>query len=248
MGRGVLVCFTGIDGAGKTTLAKKLAGSLKREGIKAEYVYARYIPWLLKPFMLLGERLFLRGLDPFADYAAYSRTKKRATRQRSFLSFAYQVLLMADYLLQILVKVGLPTLRGRNVICDRYVYDTLINDLAIDFSYSRQRLDTALDWWMRVLPKPCLVVLVDVPEEVAYHRKSDIPSIDYVKERRPLYKHMAQRLGMFVLDGLEEPGKLHTLAYAEVLRYLGNNSSMPRSSTGNSTGMHNPGQNSLEKL
>jgi thymidylate kinase len=215
----MLVCLTGIDGAGKTTLAKEIVRSLRQD------VYARYVPLLLRPFMLLGERLFLRGLDPHVDYSDYLQTKKEATGQRRVLALAYQSMLMMDYFLQVLVKVCLPMIRGQNVVCDRYVYDTVANDLAIDFNYCRRSIDVVLDWWMRFVPTPHLAVLVDVPEELACGRKSDIPSVEYVKERRPLYHYMARRMGMLTLDGSKDLSELRAVVCREVLKRLSDNGS-----------------------
>ncbi len=221
MNKGALICLTGIDGSGKTTLAKGLAQSLQEEGIEARYVYARYAPLLLRPLMRLGECIFLRGHDPETDYAGYSRTKREVTGQRRFLSLVYQTILMADYFLQILIKVWWPMLQGQSVVCDRYVYDTMVNDLALDFNHSQRSIDAILDGWMRFVPRPGLVVLVDVPEEVAFRRKHDIPSIEYVRERRPLYQYMARKLRMLTLDGTKEPGELKAIVLREALNRVG---------------------------
>lgn len=208
-----LICFTGIDGSGKTTLAKKLAGALLQEGIEAKYVYARYIPFLLKPFMLVGKYLFLRKENPNENFANYSRVKREATKKRKALSLVYQWLLISDYILQIAFKVWLPTIFGKSIICDRYIFDTLANDLAIDFNYSISDVDAFLGRWMQFIPKPQLIIFVDVPEEISLQRKTDIPSIDYLKERRPLLQHMAQKLGMFTIDGTNKLNELFEVVY-----------------------------------
>lgn len=222
--KGALVCFTGIDGSGKTTLARDLVMSLRQEGINAAYVYARYTPCLLRPLMLLGEHLFLRGQDPCLDYSSYSQTKKDTTKRKRLLSLVYQSLLMVDYFIQVFLKVWMPMLHGQSVVCDRYVYDTVANDLAIDFNYSWRAVDAVLEWWMRFLPKPNITVLVDVPEKLAYSRKNDISSLDYVKERRPLYQYMAQKLEMFTLDGSKDLNELRNIVLCEVLRRFRSNS------------------------
>ena len=59
---GVFICFTGMDGSGKTTLTRALVGTMQKRGIKASYVYNRYIPIVLRPAMLVGELLFRRGI------------------------------------------------------------------------------------------------------------------------------------------------------------------------------------------
>src|SRR5262249_46557372 len=57
-------------------------------------------------------------------------------------------------------------------------------------------------------PKPDVVFLVDTPEEIAMRRKSDIHSIEYLRERRTEYLRMAERYGFQVLDGQAAPEQL----------------------------------------
>ena len=42
--RNLLICFTGIDGSGKTALAKNLVCTLNSEGFKFKYAYNRVDP------------------------------------------------------------------------------------------------------------------------------------------------------------------------------------------------------------
>lgn len=199
-GKKKFICFTGIDGAGKTTLARFAADQLSMNGIEYKYVYNRLTPWLLKPFILLGQKLFLGGRDIFDNYAEYSAAKRKAIRHNP-LSPVYQWLLMLDYYFQVFLKVKIPLMMGKNIVCDRYVYDTLITDLAVDFNYSDRKIGQMLDTFFHLFPRPMLTFLLDVPEEIAYQRKNDIPSIEYLKERRKIYLEAAEEHGMVILDG-----------------------------------------------
>jgi hypothetical protein len=62
--------------------------------------------------------------------------------------------------------------------------------------------------------------MVDVPVELACARKNDIPAAAYIRERRHLYQHMAQRLDMLVLDGSLDLAELRTRVHLEVLRCI----------------------------
>jgi len=196
----VLICFTGIDGSGKSTLAKGLVSSLNKRGIRCKYVYARFEPFILKPFILIGKLIFLRGKNIFKDYKNYSGTKKKATEKHHLLSWIYQQISLLDYYLQALFKVRLPLLMGRNIICDRYLEDVAVN-LAVELNYSNVKLKSVLNKIQRRLPEPDLVFLADVPEEIAYQRKKDVPSIEYLKERRQLYLWIQKEYDMVTLDG-----------------------------------------------
>ncbi|PXF51594.1 MAG: hypothetical protein C4B55_04285 [Candidatus Methanophagaceae archaeon] len=167
---GVFICFTGMDGSGKTTLTRALVGTMQKRGIKASYVYNRYIPIVLRPAMLVGELLFLSNKAYSRDYSEYSNTKKNTSKKHPLLAKFYQHLLLFDYFIQILFKIKLPLLFGKNIICDRYIYDTIVTDLSVDFNYSQEEVKKFLDKILSLFPTPDTAFLVDLPEEIAYQR------------------------------------------------------------------------------
>lgn len=201
MKRGRLICFTGMDGAGKTTLAKFLTDDLHEKGIKSRYVYNRYTPILLKPVLLLGKLLFLRDKDVFRDYTEYSKTKKTASKRHPILAGIYQHLLLFEYFFQTLFKIKLPLLFGKKIVCDRHIYDTIITDLSVDFNYSEEDVKKILSKILSLFPTPDITFLVDLPEEIAYQRKDDVPSVDYLRDRRKRYLYIGKECKMIILDG-----------------------------------------------
>ena len=196
----MFICFTGIDGSGKSTLARKLVATLERRGIKSEYVYNRFQPLLTKPLIWIGRPLFLHQMNAFKDYDEYASARRRLFKNR-LLSLIYESLLLLDYLFQAVMKVKFPLMMGRNIVCDRYVYDTVITDLAVDINYSRRKINRVLKRLFLLLPKPDLTFLIDVPEKIAHQRKNDVPSIDYLKERRNIYLNVGKEQKMIILDG-----------------------------------------------
>lgn len=205
--RAFLICLSGIDGSGKTTLARWLVGLMQERGIKTRYVYGRYSAFLLVPFFSLGRRLFLRGENASADYAGYTKSKRAVFRTPLF-SLIYQSILLFDYFFQVTLKVRLPLLLGQSIICDRYVYDTVVTDLAVDLNYGKGKMAKVIEACLQLMPKPDLTFLVDVSEEVAYQRKNDVPSIEYLSELRVLYKWLGGKYGMTVLQGTKELAEL----------------------------------------
>jgi dTMP kinase len=218
--KGFLICFTGMDGTGKTTLSKDLVDSLKKKGIKCKYVYGRQNPFILKPFILVGDWLFLRRKDISENYLEYFNMKRRAIEKYSFLSGVYQQILLFDYSIQLFFKVKVPMILGKNIVCDRYVYDTVITDLSVDMNYSKDKVMNLLSNLLRFFPEPDITFLIDVPEEMAYQRKDDTPSIAYLKERRKMYLDVGKEYRMVTLDGskrLEElKGLIQNMAFEEV--------------------------------
>jgi len=84
---------------------------------------------------------------------------------------------------------------------DRYIYDTVINDLAVHLNYSEKEITDTILRSLFVLPVPIRTFLIDIPEEIAFARKNDIPHIDYLKERRPIYLTLKHLPNVVFLNG-----------------------------------------------
>lgn len=217
--RGTLICFIGVDGSGKTTQAKALCESLARTGIKTRYVWTRFEPKLIKPLVAMAKGLFFRGKDVFRDYADYANTKRNLSKNTILLT-TYQYLLLLDYSLQIFQKVKVPLMRGEVIVCDRYIHDTLA-DLAVDYGYSDEETQKTLRSYLRLFPNPDLVFLLDLPEELAYQRKGDVPSIDYLAQRRNIYLNMGKDYNVVALDATKGLIELEDIIKSSAFEYLG---------------------------
>lgn len=199
MRNSTFICFIGIDGSGKTTLAKMLIRMMDERGIKGKYVYNTYRSFLLRPLMSIAKAFLFRGKTISKNYAEYTNMTKKVFKW-SFLSTMYQYSVLLDYLFQTLFKVGIPRIFGKNVICDRYLYDVVVN-IAVESDYSNDRIESMLRKISYLLPKPNLLFLVDLPEEIAYQRKDDVPTIEYLKKRREIYLDIGKEYGIVILDG-----------------------------------------------
>ncbi len=206
--RGHLVCIIGTDGSGKTTLAKAVTAELRKRGVNARYVWGSIEPFLMHWVRKLGKKLFLSRTNEFEDYRDYSRRKKAASRRHPLLSRLYCNLILWDYYLRVLCRIRVPLLLGMTVVSDRYYHDVGVY-FSVDLEYSPERMERLIKRLSRLFPKPSLIYLLDVREEVSFERKDDIPSIRYLEERRGLYLDMARILEMEILSG-ESP--VHLLA------------------------------------
>lgn len=219
-----LICFTGMDGSGKTTLAKFLVKEMKKRGLKCNYVYGRYKPVLSRPALAFGKFMFLRGRD-IKEYEDYSSAKRGAVRRHLLWTSMYQKILLFDYSLQLFAKIILPKMLGRTVICDRYVYDTVMNDIPRaddDFEHLERLIETCF----RIAPEPDMVFLIDLPEEIAFQRKDDTPSISYLKERRNVYLDIGKEYDMRILDGSKDLTELKEHVRNEVFEFKNSNQTM----------------------
>lgn len=193
----------GIDGSGKTTLCN----NLRRLKPNLKYVHSYHEPFILKPLKFAARTLFLNGTDEFADYTDYRSKKSKASQKHSFFAFIYSIIWIIDYFFQTLFKVGIPRMIGKHLIVDRYIFDAVLNasltaNLSIGTSYK------LIDLLLILLPKPDLVVLIDLPEEIAFSRKTDIQSVEYLRERRNRYTEMANKYIFLTLDGTKSQNSL----------------------------------------
>lgn len=202
-----LVCVTGIDGAGKTTLARNIAVALRQQGRPAVYVYGRIYPVISRLLMALGRITLLRRDDPRRDYGAYTTSKKR-TMCNPLLAWPYTAAVLLDYYIQIWFKLLRHLFSRRIIVSDRYIYDTVISDLTVHLNYSPAQTERAIERGLRLLPTPMLTILIDLPEQVAFSRKADVPHIDYLRERRGWYLRLAARPEVERFDGAGSPESL----------------------------------------
>jgi thymidylate kinase len=200
LGRGRLICFSGVDGTGKTTLAKRLAAHSAGTEPPYRYVYARYQPRLARPVWSFMKRFFFMRADPRTDWQMY-QSGKRARLKNPLFGLLHVSLVLADYVLQLAPCVTVPVLFGRRIVCDRYVADTVISDLAPDLGFSDERIRNVIRLFFLFFPRPALLFLMDASEEVSLARKDDIPAREYLVERRRMYSLLRNESGTVSLDG-----------------------------------------------
>lgn len=214
--------LAGIDGSGKTTIATALVEHLDSgSGKGASVAYLRYLPFLLRPVQWLSSKTVLRDHSFETDYEDYEARKRQLSRFHGILARSYIGLLWFDYILQFYARYAAARLGSEVLVSDRYVADTVISDIAVDFDYDP---DEALEVYRRVLrwfPRPSCVVYLDVPVEVSMQRKDDIPSLAYLRARKRLYDHFAAEEGWMVVDATQEIKDVVSMTAARVKEVFG---------------------------
>jgi thymidylate kinase len=211
--RGKLVCLIGIDGSGKTTLAKRLVEEMQARGVTSHYFWGGFSPTvLLRPVLWLAKRLVYRE-----DRHSQVLEQKGSVLKNKMWSTIYHYGILADYVLQVLTRAGAPLLFGWSVVCDRYVHDTVVNT-ALVLDYSDDKLLRLLVGMQRLIPRPDLTLLADLPEEIAYMRKNDVLSIAFLSERRRRFHLMADAHDLPVLDASKPLDELVEHVTAQVLQ------------------------------
>lgn len=195
-----VIALMGIDGCGKSTLSRALAEDLARRGEPAVATWAMLRPFLLRPLIAAAKFLLVRKAPKSQGYEAHIAAKRAGMDKLKFAHAVYLAVMVLDYLPQAWWKVGLPRLMGKHVICDRYFHDMAL-DYAVTVNGDAARMMRVMRLLERLVPGTDLHYFIDVPPEVAFERKDDVPSIAYLLERAALYRAMAAERALPTLDG-----------------------------------------------
>lgn len=219
----MIICFTGIDGSGKTVQARALVERLNAEGHPAVYAWTGGRAYLTRPLIWLAKRLLRApklaasrpaaqeteqsAADAAAHYRSYLASTRRLFKNR-LVARVWRHISLIEHTGEILV-VALPhLLRGRIVVCDRYIYDSIIG-MAVLAGVPAEALPDQLRVAARYpTPRPAQWFLIDVPAAIAFDRRDDVVDVAFLEQRIPLYRAAAATLGMRVIDGTPSPEQI----------------------------------------
>lgn len=186
---GLLFSLSGIDGSGKTTLAYQLIERLDtRYGLPCRYIWCKFGEHPLSRYRLSRYLKFDHKIsdDTFG-----------LDRSTSIVRTAYGVLLLQFHLAYIILVLRNLLNRGENLICDRYIFDSVV-DLQQEFDFSLHFVNKVK--YIQWIPQPNYKFLLDLPESHAFYRKSDTASIEFLRERREIYLSLANEYGLKIID------------------------------------------------
>jgi thymidylate kinase len=204
----MIVSFSGLDGAGKTTQISRLRDYLASRGAEV-YSLTMYdqvsFSGRLQEWRARAKRV---GAGPApAPRLASPRDRAGFRQDKNVFSWSLLFLRMAVYVFDaVTLRRRLASARGRYdvITCDRFIYDSLANLLSL-----KNR------WWVRayvrgmlaLAPKPDVAVLLDVAPEEAFGRKPEYP-LDYAGLRSEAYRAVFSMLprgrAVFARGGVDE--------------------------------------------
>jgi thymidylate kinase len=184
----LLISFSGLDGAGKTTQIENVRSLLAAAGYRSELlafwdnvvVLSRYREGFVQK---------VYKSEPGIGAPGQPVNRRDKNVRKWYLSFIRHGLYLLDALH--LVKVlNLARRSGAGaIIMDRYIYDELAN-LPLDNPLTRLfvRMVTSL------VPQPDLAYLLDADPDAAYRRKPEYP-VEFMRQSRQAYFKLAELLG-----------------------------------------------------
>lgn len=232
----MIICFNGIDGSGKSMQARALVERLNRAGRPAVYLWCGGESWLTRPLTRLAQRMLgaprlwagrrpragdARSLDQDvgARYRGYLSTTRRLFAPRIVRTAWLRVALL-EHAAEIW-KLMLPhRAAGRILICDRYIYDSIVDVAVLAGLEPAAFLPLLRDPLTFCVPRPRAGFLLDLPAEAALRRKDDVADPAILEVRVPLYRAAAAGLGMRVLDATAPPATLADEIWLAVERLL----------------------------
>ena len=191
MKKSYLVCFTGVDGSGKTTHAKCLLEYLEAKGYACKRVWGGFRPFFSYVFFastrLLGYWKKTKK-NVYTDPLEYAPRKVAQKLGRLWRLFVF-----VDFQLKTLIKIRPNLMLGRIVILDRYYYDLLM-----DLSVSKISSEGFVRRIAETLPGPDVTFLLDAPPSLTAQRRGF--SWQDLKTKRDAFLQMGRRFQFCVID------------------------------------------------
>jgi thymidylate kinase len=190
--RPILISFSGLDGAGKTTQIENLRENISRLGLQHELITF----W---DDVVVGTR-YREGFvhKVYGSEQGIGAPDKPVNRKDKNVRKWY--LTVARHLLYLLDAVHLRFVVGRAemndnhvIIMDRYIYDELAN-LPIGNPLSNMFIRLV----RFIVPKPDIAYLLDADPESARARKPEYP-VDFMHKCRRAYFKLSRLLGTFTI-------------------------------------------------
>lgn len=190
-----LICFTGVDGSGKTSHAKSLVKYLNQRGYSSCYVWGAprlifsYIFFAFTRIMSYWKETKKNAYTNPLEYAS----EKLAEKLGLLLRFFYFV----DFHIKALFSIRLPLMLGKNVICDRYFYDLLMELERTDLS--SKKFTYLLS---RTLPHPAVTFLLDAPEVLISKRREF--SYTEIRSKKEIFLKLNKAFNFIVIDSSKD--------------------------------------------
>lgn len=213
----MLIAFSGLDGAGKSTQIELLLKDFRARGAAPVFLWARggYTPLFNWVKTLIRKMTGGKALPPSGRSQARNRSFSKPWVRYLWLQMA-----LFDLVLTYGIRVRWWLATGKTVVCDRYIWDTLI-----DFRLNFPNNPIEKYWLWRLLKKvapiPSVSFLMIIPVSESL-RRSELKaepfpdSADVLSKRREMYLSMTGSAKWILLDGTKTIEEVHAQVWSSL--------------------------------
>jgi thymidylate kinase len=213
--RGLIVSVSGIDGSGKTFHIQSLVSAFQIAEVKAFNYWTRFGSLAQKNDLSRPGSGKVRISD-----TATSLSRRRQKLRHPVLRFGWLIYNLTGLILRYNWQVRLRRWLGGVVICDRYIYDAMV-EISASLP-DAPRLSRCAEWLLtRLSPRPDVAWLLDVPADLSVERQADEnrsqASCEELSKQRSMYLALAQTYNLRVITTLGRPKETTSQVVRETL-------------------------------
>lgn len=192
MNKNICVCLMGVDGSGKTTIAKAYLKHLEKSAEPVIHVWSRYRNYFSKPFLALmrvtghNRKEVVDGVK--IGYHDFSNNK--------VIACVFLGLQWLDQYIDITLRFRF---RSQAIVSDRCVIDTLV-DLCIDTGMDDFILGRYGRSLLSLMPQEIKYFLVARDKQLVYKCRPDVKADANFDRRVSLYNRVASTFDLIPLN------------------------------------------------
>lgn len=185
MKKGLFICIIGVDGVGKSTHANLLVKKMQDMGVKTRYAHLRFFHIISLPLLLYAR---IKGYSKLITIENGEKMSYHFFKNSSLLRTLYPITQLIDISIGCFFKVYLPLRFGFLIICDRFIFDTIV-DIMIstgDITFYTSKIASILS---NLVPKNNLIINLSAAESVLRNRRIDVAH-DLTLNKKVSYFHI----------------------------------------------------------